>query len=369
MREISKLEIDLLAAELRSQLISMYVDRFYEIERGRFRIRFSAKGRKADLLCVLGETLNITAYVESAESPTGFASAMRKRIEGCSVEDIYTYGNDRIAVIGLKKGAERQSIIVEMFGKGNLILVDDSMQIKLAYTTASYGKREVRQGQRYEAPQTEAEKVSAESLAMALERAKAQGAEARLMSSITKHINIGTVYIENAIVGAGLDPKAKLAGLTAETIESAAKAVVSLARMEMNPEPTIYRDQSGKVVDYSVLPIGKYADLKAERCESLSQMLDRFYHELPGEEEASESVKELEKSIEKQRAILAQIDQRISDNKAVGDAIYGRMWEINGLIDDLKANRNATVEAVQPRHKGIKILKIDLKSKTVRVDI
>ena len=84
--------------------------------------------------CGLLSTLNETTFVEESGAATNFAVAVRKRVEDSKVTDFYQHGSDRIAIIGVQGKGMKHRIIMEMFGKGNLIVVDENNIIELAAT-------------------------------------------------------------------------------------------------------------------------------------------------------------------------------------------------------------------------------------------
>src|SRR4029077_3595181 len=137
----------------------------YEIERDKFRFKLSRKGEKANIQLMLPYTLNMTEYVEIREEATNFAIAARKRMAGMMIEAIEQYNEDRILLIKLIKGEERANIIIEMFGKGNLIISDNEMKILLAYDVHSFKDREIKPSIEYIPPKKNQSKKERTSIA------------------------------------------------------------------------------------------------------------------------------------------------------------------------------------------------------------
>jgi Predicted RNA-binding protein homologous to eukaryotic snRNP len=155
VRQICTVEVCVLARELDKGLKGYKIDKFYETGQGRFRFRLSKERRKVDLVCVLCKRINTTDTVEAAEKPTNFVLAMRKRIGSFGIESISQVNNDRIISMAVSKGVEKAEIIIEMFGKGNIIVVDGSRTIKLAYTNHRFKDRVVFPKEKYDAPKNE----------------------------------------------------------------------------------------------------------------------------------------------------------------------------------------------------------------------
>jgi len=153
MRDITNLELATLISELQ-EAKGLFLDRFYEDGEGRFRFKLQKRGAQLNVLCILSKALNRTAFVQKSETPTSFAIGARNRIEGFGIEGIEQYNKDRIVLIRLQKGEERANVIIEMFGKGNLIIADAQMKVLLPYYTQEFKDRAIRKGVEYVPPKS-----------------------------------------------------------------------------------------------------------------------------------------------------------------------------------------------------------------------
>jgi predicted ribosome quality control (RQC) complex YloA/Tae2 family protein len=136
--------------------------------------------------------------------------------------------------------------------------------------------------------------------------------------------------------------------------------------------PVIFRDASGKAIDYSITENGKYNNLEKQYFNNLQEALDMFYYENPvgaKEEKESELAQQLKSSIEKQMKILSDIDKEISENRQIGDKVFNNMNRINGIIEELRKNKRITKAEIQSISKDINIIDLDLKNKTVTIEI
>ncbi len=301
MRVITTPEIALLAKELK-EFIGFYIDRFYEVAEDRFRIKLSRRGAQtANLQIILSHTVNKTGYIEKQEHASNFALAVRKRIEGFVIGDISQYNEDRILLMRLKKGENETNMIIEMFGKGNMILADADMAILLAYKVHDFKDRKIRPGERY------------------------------------------------------IPPKK---GFAKETPAQEAK-------------PTVYRKE-GRAVDYSLVG-EEMAGTERQEFKTLQEALDIFYYENPIIEKRESTAKErqmeeLTLSIAKQEEGLASVDREIEANKEKGALLLARIHEINLLVRAMQANKRLTKDELQKMFPKIKVLNVDLKEKTVKIE-
>lgn len=303
MRDISTPEIAVLVGELQ-QFAGFYIESFYELGEGRFRLKLNKKGEgQANLAVVLSHTINKTQYIEQAGEPTNFAIAVRRRIENTQIGGIEQLNNDRIVAINCHKGGSGFRIIFEMFGRGNLVITDESMNILLAYRNHEFVDRKIKPGEVYKTPKKS-----------------------------------GVVF-----------------------------------QVPGEPAPVVYRDDSGNIIDYSIVGNPRYKDLHEERFGAMQEMLDAVYgnaatavKQSPELEKRSE---ELQKSIAKQEHILEQIDEQIAENKAAGAAIFNNLQLMNRIIKTAQSEKRITAEELQRLFPEAKIINVDLKDKTLAVEL
>lgn len=148
---LSSIELGVIAEEL-GVLVSSYFKNFYELKDDSFLLTFSKERKEIAVYVSLVKTVNITEFREKTEAPTEFALAVRKRLEGCRVESVEQHGSDRILVIGFS-GREERKMIIEMFDKGNLLLINKDGIIELVYSSRSFKERSMRKSMVYTFPQ------------------------------------------------------------------------------------------------------------------------------------------------------------------------------------------------------------------------
>ncbi len=302
MRVISAAELAVLAKELQD-MYDFYIERFYEVSEGRFRIKLKRGKEQCNLQIILSHTINRTSYVEKQDQPTNFAMAVRSKIEGFQIKEIRQMNNDRILALALKKSDKEMNMIIEMFDKGNIILSDKSMNMLLVYRQRQFKDRIIKPNVEYKPPkQPDSYKIE-----------------------VPKVVN-----------------------------------------------PVIFRDKDGNAVDYSMAMPDKYKNFEKQEFSSLQELLDAFYFENPvgiEEEKESEVVQQLRASIEKQRKILQDIDESISESKRMGDVVLSNMNRLNVMISELKKNKRITKQEAQSLFSDINIIDLDLKNKTITIEV
>lgn len=371
MRQIYTLEIAALVKELKN-LVDYRIDKFYEIDRGRFRIRVSSRTGKADLLFILGQTVNATTYIEGADFPTSFSQGIRKRITNAVIQDVVQLNDDRIIEFVLSKDGKRINLILEMFAKCNLITTGDNGVIDMAYFRHRFRDRTIRSGETYKTPENSAVHLSNLSNAKDIIREgvksmEKHGSAIKVLANMT---NLGSMYIEDVLNKLDIDPKMPMSDVDKQTWDRISDGISGLGSIVDEPKPRVYT-RDGKAVDYSLIDIKKYSDLETTGFDTVQEMLDHFYHSAQEVRQTKENPasKELEISIGKQKEALEMMVEGIKTNHDIGEAIFRNMYMINQIIDAARSDRHITKENLSKMFPGITIYSVDLKDKTIEIEL
>lgn len=370
MRGLYSLELAALAKELAPQVEGFRIARFYDLGDDRFLFKLRKGEDRMSLRCMLPYMIGKTEYDLRADDPTQFAIAARKRIEGAVIEKVEQLGGDRILVFKMRKGTEARNMILELFGRGNLVITDGDMRIELAYSSHNFKDRSVRPKEEYVQPGGTLGRLDPAGIKESIKSMHASDPETEALQAITRGAGIGKLYIEEALAQAGVPTGKKLKDIRASDVESIEGSIGDMiTKCTEDPEPVLY-EKDGIPVDFSLCKIGKYKSMKAKEFDSIQDMLDAFYSaQAPVESVKSREVEELEKSMEKQRALLGSLDGEIEECRSGADAVMRNLQSVNALISFLKQNRHATKAEAQEYAEGIKVLDVNLKDKKVRIEI
>jgi predicted ribosome quality control (RQC) complex YloA/Tae2 family protein len=367
---MSALEIAFIAKEL-SSAAGMYLDRFYESEGGAFTLKFSSRGKACLISCVLPNCINITGYSRHHGEPTNFAMAVRKRAEGFILDGVEQLGGDRIILMKFRKGDSIVSMVFELFGKGNLIIADGSMNILFSYSQKDFRDRSTKSGRKYELPA--GQPVTLGKLEMlheaVMERAREHGQEG-LVAALSKTINLGALYLENAVLAEGLDPEGKIGEQKESDMERVLERIKGYA--SEIPQPRIYRDERGNPVDYAVCDIKKYSGFAEKRFETVSAMLDDIYvgegkAEVP--DKLKREIEETKASMEKQKEAVERLRHEAAECKLAANEIHLRLSEINEFIYNASKIKKPTLEELKALSGTLKVISFDPVEKSVVLEI
>ncbi len=346
MHEITALELGLVIKELRQKVVGSYLKKFYDLGNGAFRFSFHGGEGNFVLYCNPLTTINETDFVEESGAATNFAIAMRKRIEDSKVIDFYQHESDRIAVMVLQGKGAKHRMIIEMFGKGNLILVDENDSIELCHKVASYRDRDVRPRSKYFFPKSgsvELEKLDADGINKILKAVSES--DGKVIVELSRYLNVGPLYLEDLITAAGMSPKERLGE---DKISALRTSIISFLEKVRIPSPGIYM-KGGAMIDYSLFPIAKYSDAEREECASISEMLDRanVSERTVIKEEETNRTDEIDKVIEQQKALVKGFEEDSAKYSETARRVFARMNEINALVSKIREKKKPELEELK----------------------
>ncbi len=370
MRELYTLEILRLVRELKA-LEGFYVEQFYEVERNKFRIKLSMGGEKINLQCMLPYAINRTEFIELREEATNFSIAVRKRIANSKIKQVSQLNNDRIMAIALERAGSETNMIFEMFGKGNMIVADSKMMITLAYSIHDYKDRSVRPNRKYEPPRNSSVNIMDPREIKAVCGAMgSSGPDSTVANYLNKRIGIGSMYLMEAITRSGIAPESRVRDVDRKLYGKISDSINGIVReCTENPKFLVYNG-NGVASNFALCEMSRYSLLKADECASLEACLDIFYRNSPtAVTERSGDEKKISASMEKQKGILQGIDKEIRESKAMGDYIMNHMHELNSMIDSIRSNKNITEDEIKEIPSGARILSLNKKNKSVRIEV
>lgn len=363
MRQISSIEIFSILRELKS-LEGLYLKKFYELGDNSFRMNFSSSSASISVYIRLLLAINITDFVENAEEPTQFAIAVRKRILGKKLKQISQHGTDRIIILEFEC-EEGYKLIFEMFAKGNLVLVDKENKVVLTYRTAKQKDRSVVSKGLYAFPEGTTmnfDHLDKEKIEAIVD--EALQSEQRLISALSEKMDIGPLYLEDAIIRSNLDPKAKASTIGAGTL---AENLLNIIKNAKSPTPIMYKDGE-KAVDYAIMQIKKYEVYNGEQFESVSKLLDTFYMKERVKLERDESeIEQISANIETQRKQIEGMQKNEKEYTISANKIFENMVYLNSIIDYINQKRRVTLEELQAKFSK-KVKGVDLKKKSFTIE-
>lgn len=332
MKQMSSFDLKACVQELQ-KLIGGKVEKIYHYPPDEIRIKIYAK-EKYDLVIEAGRRMHLTKFPkESPKFPTPFAMLLRKHLEGARIKAIEQVDFDRIVEIRFEREKEKK-LVVELFSKGNIILMEDDRVIMPL--------KEIRK------------QVSV----------KKTGEEKELVRYLATS-GLGGLYAEELCLRTGLDRKKKYLELSEEEKKIIAEEIEKLKNFELRAQIVL---KDGKYFDVVPMDLLYYRNYEKKYFESFNDALDDFYSRIAIESvEKAEELEKLESRLKIQEKTLEGYEREMRESREIADLIYANYPKIEEIIEKLR--KNEVVEEVLKFERERKIALIRLSGKDFEIDI
>jgi Predicted RNA-binding protein homologous to eukaryotic snRNP len=353
-RELSSVDIAALVSELRAYE-GAKVDKAYLYDEGlvRLRMRDFDRGRVEFLCSVEDPTFVVAADPERVPDapgrPPNFAMMLRNRIANAELVEVGQYEFDRIVTLAFERGDERTTVVVELFGDGNLAVLDEHGEVVDSLRTVRLKSRTVAPGAPYEFPDSRLNPLAVSYDAFV---ARMEGSDTDVVRTLATKVNFGGLYAEEVCARADVSKTLAIADATDAEYEALYDAVDRLAAdlRETNLDPRIY-EEDGEVVDVTPFPLAEREGLDAESFDSFNRALDVYVDRLEreaGTEAAGEPDRpDFEAEIAKYERIAAQQEGAIEEfaeeaerYRDRAEAVYARYELVDEVLSTVRAARD-----------------------------
>ena len=344
--------------ELCEAVLDSRVNNVYQLDAKTLLFKLRKRDRPVfRLVLEAGKRLHLTSYVvEKPLVPPAFCMALRKYLRNGWLTSIEQHEFERVAVFGLKTKAGSIRLVLELFGEGNIVLVDDKSEILHALSYKRMRDRNVLRGTVFRfAPPSGINplKVGKGEL---LEELRSFG-DVELVRVLARFLGVGGFYAEEILSRAGVDKKTACNVLNDSMVDAVFDELQSLISQVKSRElePCVVLDESGGFVDVVPVRLRRYVGFEHKPYGSFNEALDEFYVRVATVKkalvEATEDVDELkreaerlERIVDSQEKALVEAEAKANKNRRVGDAIYAHSSELQGLLNHFLAGKKGGEE-------------------------
>ena len=348
MKSMSNVDIYTISDELNNLLKGARVDKSFQPTKDIVIMRFHVPGTgRVDLVMQCGFRIHTSQYpLENPTTPPTFPMLLRKRVKGAHVESIKQHNFDRVVEIRVKKD-QYYTIIVELFDKGNIILLDDENNIILPLKRKQLSSRDISSKREYAFP----EERGINPIAVTEGELKEvfENADSDVVRTLAMN-GLGSLYAEEIIERANenveVDKNTPTNELSDEQISEIYKAIKELFDNLKNGEikPQIVKKDSKE--DVIPLDLVKYQEFEKTYFTNFNEACDEFYSKkvnttIKDVKEAAwnKKVNKFEKRLKLQQETLDNFARTIEDSQHKGEVIYSNYPTIENIINVVNSAR------------------------------
>ena len=319
-----------------------------------------AQGQGKQLLKIIpGKYLCLTKKKEAPLRPSSYCMQLRKYISNSTINKIYQYNADRVIVFEVEK-ADKFKLIIELYAKGNLILIDKDDKIIAALHRQKFRDREVRVGETYKFPESDLnwDDINEKDLFSTLKKSEKKN----LATALAIEFGLGGLYAEEACKLSDVE-KGKLPG---EITKEEAKEIVKTIKLFLEQ----IKSPKGYVYDEQITPFSLSEQDEKEKLDTYSAALDTLnpFKTVSPYESKINTIKRMvaaqEKAIKKQ-------DKSIDSNTKKGELVYenyASLQKLKDIVNSLLKEGKEWTEIKEEFKKIKKIKTIDLKNKKILLE-
>jgi len=326
-------------------LIGGFVDKVFQWDGGNVLIRINVKGEgKKELFLKNGKWLYLAPRrPEVPDFPEQFAVHLRKMIANARVEGVRQMEFDRIVVLDLKRGEDYQ-LVVELFGDGNLLLINDGKILNCLFSRR-WRHREVRPGAEYQFPLPRFNPLTAD---METFRSALMESSSDTVRTLATAANLGGQYAEEICLRAGLDKSREASSLDDEEYIKLYRSMRDMIDEVGTSKTAVVVLDGEEKVDVTPIPLTQYQDLTGEEHSSISEAIHEY---LGGDSEpiqmTDKALLKLQRQLERQRESIDQRNREADELAKKAEMLYMHYQSVSDLLGALKAMVGSSWEGIR----------------------
>ena len=360
-RELTSVDLSALVTEL-NRYEGAKVDKayLYGDDLLRLRMRDFDRGR-VELIVEVGDVKRAhTAKPEHVPDapgrPPNFAMMLRNRLSGADFAGVEQYEFDRILSFDFERDDEDTTIVVELFGQGNVAVLDETGEVVRSLETVRLKSRTVAPGAQYEFPSSRLHPftVSYEGF-----KRRMEDSDTDVVRTLATQVNLGGLYAEEFCTRAGVEKTMDIADAGDEEFRAVYDAIQSFhERLKSGDfDPRVY-EEDGAVVDATPFPLEEHAaeGLNSESHDSFNDALDEYFYRLdrtaedePEEEPGSNrpdfkaEIEKKQRIIEQQEGAIEGFEQQAQTERERAELLYANYDLVDEVLSTVRSAREEDV--------------------------
>ncbi len=350
-KEFTSFDVAAAIGELKRNIVDSRVNNIYQFDEKTLGFKLHKIDKPPiRLIMEAGRRIHLTQYAEDSPlTPPAFCMALRKYLRGAWIIGVEQYEFERIVIVHFKTKTGMLNLILEVFGEGNFILVNDKNVIIQALFFKRMRDRNILRNEVLAFPPP----ISKSPFKVTLEEVKKavkDAGEVEIVRAATRFFGVGGVYSEEILLRANVEKTRPCNTLTSVEVEAIFGSLQVLLSdvSSLHLDPCIILDETKNFLDVLPFKLKRYEGFSSQVYETFNQALDEFYVRVTAAEKAAASVEvdklkdeanRLKRVIADQEKSIAEEEQKTQRDKTIGDKIYAHLSELQTFFDKLlKAN-------------------------------
>ncbi len=351
---MSNVDIRLILPELREAADGAFIKNIYQY-RNIFALKiYQPGGGTTQLLIQPGQRIHLTEFVRKAPRvPPKFCSVLRKYLKDKRIISLTQHELDRIVVIEVGDEESSYKLVVELFGNGNLLLLDPEDVIFVAMKYKKMRDRDVMPKALYEFPPPRGADI------LTLEKGAIEGiiqdSNANIVRTLASRLNLDSLSCEEICALSKVAPKVMVPEIDGQTLADLEiglqsfveklKTGISEPNIVLDDEPS--EDEEPQFIAFLPFRFELYQELPAETFDGFSQAIDEFFgvseselEDSQQQEAHSREQKRLQRIIDKQDESIEKLISKAKKLRINGELIYSSFSDVQEVLETVTNARS-----------------------------
>ncbi|MHA1776224.1 MAG: hypothetical protein DRO88_11975 [Promethearchaeia archaeon] len=362
-KEISNIDLSILAYELNEILCQGFITNVYEIEIERrvLLLKCRSKSGPQKLIIDTSQRINLTQFdYPVPKFPSQFIMSLRKFIKGRRITKISQYNLDRILIFELgSKDGEPWKFIIEFFGGGNFILVNDTNQVIIAEHYKKYRNREILPKHEYNYPKSRGIDINNLHEEQFQEIVKKKSGQ--IVRILAREFNIGGYLAEEICYRAEIKKDKEISQLSDSDFNLLYKSILEISSILENHtfNPQLIKDFEGKNIRFEPFELKIFSHLTFQPVKTFNEAVDLFFSSIDSKLIYSGDVEKSKVKLSKTEKIFVQQQKKIEESAEIrkksleyGHLIFQYVTQIDNLISTImrqKREKNNSWEEIHQK--------------------
>jgi predicted ribosome quality control (RQC) complex YloA/Tae2 family protein len=345
--EFTSFDVAAAVKELKPVIVDSRVNNIYQFDQKTVVFKLhKANTAPIRLVVEAGRRIHSTVYAEeSPAEPPAFCMMLRQYLRDAWLDNIEQYEFERIVILGFRTKTGLLKLAVELFGDGNLIVINPEGVIIQALFFKRMRDRNILHGEKFQFPPSSGRnplKTSEAELRMVL----GESGDVEVVRVLARSLGLGGTYAEEVLLRAGVDKTVHCKDLTDDQIVQVFGSLQGFisALNEAKFDPCIVIGQDEAYLDVAPFRLKRYEGFQVKGFERFNDALDEFFLKVTTAEKALASVevdklqseqKRLKRMVAEQEKALADEDAKSERDKIIGNTIYAHFNEFEAFLNKL----------------------------------
>ena len=351
---MSNIDIRMMLPELKEGIEGSFIKNVYQYGDVFVLKLYQPSGGTSHLLIQPGSRIHLSEYRRVAPKiPPKFCTVLRKYLRDRRIHSIQQHDLDRIVIIEVGDEESSYKLVAELFGQGNLLLLDPENSIFVAMRYRRMRDRDIIPKAHYELPPPRGVDIFSLTSQQLVELVR--DSNSSIVRTLTSRLNLDSLSCEEICGLAGILPTTHVSDFddrTMKDLRSGVEKFTSKLKTGVN-EPRIVLSEAEEEEEIyekiAFLPFHFtiFDSEEQDVYDSFSKALDEFYgvteDELEDTEEMDARTKEqkrLRTIIEKQEESITRLKESAEELRRAGELIYSNFQKVTEVLETVTQARD-----------------------------